>query len=155
MDIAHIHRLAATFRLGIERTAKASLPVMENFPRGACGDAALLLSKYLQENGCGSFEYVLGERGDSSHAWLEQAGVAVDITPDQFADGPSGVYVGPIGLWHAAFAGKAQHVADFEIYDERTKTMLRWAYGNVLASIKAMPPEPNNAIHATCEDARA
>jgi len=156
MNIALLRQLASTFRIAIERTNKNSLPVtMADFPRGSCGDAALLLSKFLQESDCGWFEYVLGERGDSSHAWLEQAGVIVDITADQFSDGPSGVYVGPMGSWHAAFSGEVQHIADFEIYDERTRNTLHWSYENVIKTIKDMASELNSSIQATYNDTRA
>ncbi|OPZ87669.1 MAG: hypothetical protein BWY74_03344 [Firmicutes bacterium ADurb.Bin419] len=39
---------------------------------GSCGDASLLLGKYLDEMGLGQFDYVCGELGRQSHAWLEK-----------------------------------------------------------------------------------
>jgi hypothetical protein len=79
-----IRQLATAFRAGIENCDPAKMILtMRQFPRGSCGDASLLLARYLRENGAGEFQYVLGERGEgnhwTSHAWLEQAEVIVDI----------------------------------------------------------------------------
>jgi hypothetical protein len=81
--------LAQRFRRAIER-AKKSQPhiyiTLSNFPHGACGDASLLLAKFLVNNGQAGFDYVLGRRQERSHAWLRRSRLIVDITADQFAD---------------------------------------------------------------------
>jgi hypothetical protein len=142
-------RLATEFRAAIEATSRSSLPeAMENFPRGSCGDATLLLAKYLEENGCGSFDYVLGEKEERSHAWLQKDGIVVDITCDQFPDMQSAVFVKSPTRWHASFNGEVKHVANFETYDERTKSMLHWAYENILTTIKGSHQETQQAIPA-------
>jgi hypothetical protein len=47
-EFAEIRYLATRFRNAIEACDPAGLPIgMQNFPLGACGDAALLLAKYL------------------------------------------------------------------------------------------------------------
>jgi hypothetical protein len=70
----------ALIKYGIKR-----LPIsFHEFPMGSCGDASLLLGKYLDEMGLGQFDYVCGELGRQSHAWLEKDGIIVDITADQF-----------------------------------------------------------------------
>jgi len=75
------------FRHAIEACDRSALPItFENFPAGSCGDAALILGKYLEERGFGLFDYVLGERGGRSHAWLQRGHLVVDITGDQFDD---------------------------------------------------------------------
>ncbi len=63
------------------------LPVsFHEFPMGSCGDASLLLGKYLDEMGLGQFYYVSGHLERQSHAWLEKDGVIIDITADQFTE---------------------------------------------------------------------
>jgi hypothetical protein len=90
---------AAKFRLAIERCERRRLVrTFQDFPTGSCGDAALLLRAFLQEQGLGTFAYILGwretDRGWGSHAWLEAAGVIVDITADQFPEIDEKVIVG-------------------------------------------------------------
>jgi hypothetical protein len=142
MNKRHITRilgLSAEFRAAIEVTSRPNLPItFENFPRGSCGDAILLLAKFLEENECGSFHYVLGEREERSHAWLEQCDLIVDITGDQFADMPHPVFVKRRSRWHASFNGKRQYVADFDIFDEYTRVRLRAAYNVVLHNLNAL-----------------
>ena len=83
------------------------LPItFSSFPRGACGDASLILGAYLADNGFPHFVYVTGERGSheagtwSSHAWLEADGLVADITADQFQDAPSKIVVAASSPWH-------------------------------------------------------
>lgn len=73
---------------------KLQTPTMKYFPRGSCGTTCRLLAYYLDTIGLGEFEYVCGNLNTcnsqyhiwnaSSHAWLEQEGIAVDITGTQF-----------------------------------------------------------------------
>jgi len=109
------------------------LPVtLQNFPHGACGDASLLLARYLSERGCGEFRYILGLRDGNSHAWLQQGPLIIDITGDQFADNPHGpVYVGEDQAWFVGFAGEDQHTADYSIFDDNTKAMLSASYARI------------------------
>jgi hypothetical protein len=76
---------------------------LREFPRGSCGDATLLLAKYLEENKCGKFDYVCGEREEFSHAWLQRDRLIVDITADQFDDQNSPVIVTEDHDWHSQF----------------------------------------------------
>ena len=46
-----------------------------------------MLGMYLQEELGISCDYVSGELGNRTHAWLELDGVVIDITSDQFAGG--------------------------------------------------------------------
>jgi len=124
-----IKELATLFRSAILKCDPKSLPItLQGYPGGACGDAVLLLAKYLQENNFGQFNYMLGQREGRSHAWLQKNGVIVDITADQFIDQSNTVIVTKDNSWHSSFHGEALHVADFSIYDEHTKAMLNNAY---------------------------
>lgn len=128
-----IRRLATLFRRAIEATPKSELPnTFAEFPRGACGDATLLLAKFLEEHDCGAFNYVLGERCEHSHAWLQQGELVVDITADQFEDVPGPVIVEHGSAWHVAFAGERRHVANLETYDTPTRERLRAAYRRIV-----------------------
>ena len=53
---------AAQFRTALEECERRLLPItFEDFPRGSCGDATLLLAKFLQDSGLGMFDYICGE----------------------------------------------------------------------------------------------
>ena len=108
---------------------------LQNFPYGACGDAALLLAKYLENQGYGKFNYVLGKRDGYSHAWLQQDDLIVDIAADQFKDQDSAVIVSFDHTWHKLFHGELQHIADFEIYDPCTKSNLVNSYHEIVSKI--------------------
>lgn len=129
------------------RTAIVNMPALErpiglrDFPRGSCGDATLLLGTYLIKMGYSPFDYMLGERGNptgddwSSHAWLERDELFVDITSDQFSDGPDKVIVCYNSIWHAGFAGVRQNVADYQIYDQNTVVRLNAAYSRICSRL--------------------
>lgn len=124
---------ATNFRSLIERSPTRQLPVtLQNFPRGACGDAALLLAEYLSERGYGPFRYVLGEREGRSHAWIEGHGLIIDITADQFEDFDQPVFVSDTSTWHQTFDGEDLHEADFRLYDSYTSSMMGAAYRTIL-----------------------
>ena len=129
LDLEVLKRLSSRFRAAIKKCEPKSLPVsLQCFPRGACGDAALLLAKYLEEHGYGLFDYVLGEREGRSHAWLQSGSLIVDITADQFEDQDVPVIVTRDNSWHSTFHGEIEHVADFCIYDDHAACLLKGAY---------------------------
>jgi hypothetical protein len=139
MDELHVplqqllFRLASRFRSGILRCNRLSLslPTLRDFPRGACGDASLLLGKYLQVQRCGLAHYVLGERAGLPHAWLQLHGFIVDITADQFEDQSASVIVSTDSSWHRSFNGKMHSPADFCLYDRETVFKLTNAYQEI------------------------
>ncbi|HBG04589.1 MAG: hypothetical protein A2075_21300 [Geobacteraceae bacterium GWC2_58_44] len=122
--------LASRFRLAILRSnpSTSSLGTLQDFPHGACGDASLLLAKYLQVNKCGRSLLVLGERHGRGHAWLQLQEVIIDITADQFDDQDDGVIVTSDSSWHSSFNGNIHNVADFCLYDRHTVFELTRAY---------------------------
>jgi hypothetical protein len=142
--LAQLHAAAARFRQAIERCDPAHLTIcMQRFPAGSCGDAAPLLGTYLAEQRLGTFMYVLGERdhdnvnGRHSHAWLEDDGLIIDITADQFPEINEKVIVTHRSDWHATFERPdTPHPADYRIYDPRTVASLAGAYGAILAELK-------------------
>ena len=140
-DFFSIQKLAAEFRSAIERCPREQLPIaFTNFPRGACGDAALLLAKYLENNGHIGLAYVLGMRGGGSHAWLKRDCLVVDITADQFEDQLQPVIVEIDSEWHESFELEPedqQDSADFERYDEHTVAMLGNAYRVIVRQLPA------------------
>jgi hypothetical protein len=131
-DLSEIRRLATEFRQAIERCPRERLPItFTAFPHGACGDAVLLLAKYLERNGHIGFAYVLGMRSGRSHAWLGRGALIVDITADQFEDQSQSIVVDTSSRWHASFRlspEDQQHPADFEKYDKATAATLANAY---------------------------
>jgi len=128
--------LVIAFRKAIEVSPRDKLPItFSNFPRGACGDVTLLLGAFLIEQGLEPFDYMLGERGSSSHAWLQRGNLVVDVTADQFTDCDSSIIVADGSEWHRKFDGKRLHVADYHIYDERTRVILGSAYSVIIANL--------------------
>jgi hypothetical protein len=125
-----LFELAFRFRLAILRSTPSTcrLATLQEFPRGACRDASLLLAKYLQVNNCGSSFYVLGERQGHDHAWLQLDAFIIDITADQFEDQDASVIVSSDSSWHASFNGKIHNVADFCLYDTHSALQLTRAY---------------------------
>lgn len=131
-----LKELASAFRAALEIADYSRLPItLQAFPHGACGDAALLLAKFLQEHGHGQFDYVLGRRGDGSHAWLQRGSLVVDITADQFNEVVEPVIVRDGSPWHSSLNGEVEHVADFMLYDPHTRTVLAGAYSLVCARL--------------------
>lgn len=131
--LANLINLAFRFRLAILRSVGTTnfLVTLREFPRGACGDASLLLAKYLQVNNCGQSFYVLGERHGQHHAWLQLEEYIIDITADQFDDQDAGVIVTTDSPWHASFNGKIHNVADFCLYDRASVFLLTRAYQEI------------------------
>ena len=128
--------LAIAFRDAIEACPRIMLPItFSNFPRGACGDVTPLLGAFLIGHGFEPFDYMLGERGPSSHAWLQRGDLVVDVTADQFDDCNCSVIVSHGSVWHRQFDGKRQHIADYHIFDERTKAILGSAYSVIIANL--------------------
>lgn len=125
-----LSRLAHRFRGAILRSNPRTgrLITLREFPVGACGDASLLLAKYLQVKGCGRSHYVVGKRNGLSHAWLQLGDFTIDITADQFDDQDAGVIVSADSVWHSSFHGNIQNVADFCLYDQRSIFELTKAY---------------------------
>ena len=127
-----VRSVADAVRRAIESVPTRELPItFSSFPRGACGDTALVLGTYFEED-CGlkGFEYVSGDRGSkaedtwSSHAWLEREGLVVDITADQFADAPSAVIVELASPWHANFRNVERSNANVHAWSGNTSTVL-------------------------------
>jgi len=135
-------RTAATvFRQALVRMDRDEFVSLANFPVGACGDAAPLLGHYLLDQGFGTWTYVNGERpqgnhGFESHAWIEQEGLIVDITADQFADISDAVIVTTDQSWHSQFrVADATHPARIDIYDDYTRATLRRMYDRALEAL--------------------
>jgi hypothetical protein len=76
---------------------------MDAFPRGACGDSALMLGQYLFESGLGKWQYRSGMRDGYTHAWIDQDGLIVDITADQFDEISEPVIVARRSAWYQTF----------------------------------------------------
>lgn len=93
-------------------------PEFAKFPRGSCGITSEMLGQYLLDCGLGDWGYVTGLRHEpfGSHAWIEQSGLFVDITGDQFAGTPA-VVVSRRALWTGVFeAGPSTRRADMNYY---------------------------------------
>jgi hypothetical protein len=136
LDLGRIKHLAGQFRDAIEACDQARLPsTFQDFPTGACGDATLLLGKYLEQNGFGNFDYVFGAQAGKTHAWLQKADLFVDITADQFADNDHRVIVEYASAWHGLFQEELSYVADFENYGDVMRDGYRATYALIAARL--------------------
>lgn len=134
--MSDVRAAAMAFRQAILECPDTGLISLREFPNGSCGDASPLLGQFLDDQGLGKWEYVSGERkGDRhSHAWIEQRGLIVDITADQFPDIEEAVIVTRDRSWHDQFLyfPNPRHLAGVEIYDPRTRQMLRTSYERIM-----------------------
>lgn len=141
MNILEIKQAAKEFRSAIEKCSHHLGISFETFPKGSCGDVAVLLGTYLNNLGYGEFQYMLGDYGSrednswSSHAWIQSNSLVVDITADQFSEVDVKIIVSTTSFWHRLLKGKAQHKADIEIYDQATKLKLKKMYKTILDNI--------------------
>jgi hypothetical protein len=130
--------VAAKFRGALEIVGPASgVAGLRHFPRESCADTVLLLGAHLLDAGYGAFDGVGGEfasPGDAghSHAWLEQGGLIVDITADQFPEVSDRVIVTRDDEWHRRFHVSNRGVADFRRYGPETATQLGAVYDRIL-----------------------
>lgn len=137
-DRKKIAQLAGVFRTALLSSQIDKLMITLNkFPLGACGDASYLLAKYLESNGCGSFEYVKGARDmdDYSHVWLEKNGLIVDITADQYDGQENSVLVTTDRSWHAQFKETERSDSDFEKLDNHTVYNLSRSYEIIMEEL--------------------
>ena len=115
------------------------MKTLNKFPKGSCGDASLLLGKYLIENG---FEpkYKNGKNGKyegndvKSHAWLELNDIIIDITARQFDQNnnlENCYYIGKINDFYKSFKNPEENYIDFSRYDRTTCDNLNNAYNVV------------------------
>jgi hypothetical protein len=135
-DISHIIDMAERFRAAIEACEPESLPIgLQSFPAGACGDATLLLARYLRDKGHDGFVYICGVREGRSHAWLKRESLIVDITGDQFPENECRVCVTRTSHWHRQFDIDQETTADFDEYDSHSRSILRSAYARIMRHI--------------------
>ena len=108
------------FRTAIEACESEELPVsLQDFPRGSCSDASLLLARYLQSQGVWPLIYVSGQTNADerhqiqTHAWLEIDDIIIDITADQFDDVTQSVIVTRDRSWYQRFNVQRKEEADY------------------------------------------
>lgn len=140
-------QLAVRFRAAIMKSDPEILIVtLRNFPRGACGDATLLLAKYLEENECNNFEYICGKKEQQTHAWLERNGFIIDITADQFNNQNRPVFVSMDHSWHLQFEIQSRRIADFtRLYDQQTINSLWYSYKQIMKTMSSHAEQSHSA----------
>ena len=141
-DLATIRSIAQRMRFALETLPfRNRFLTLEPFPKACCGDASLLLGAYLVDQGHTGFRYICGERGEmhggtwTSHAWLANGPLIVDITADQFPDGPGAVIVSRRSLWHAQFEVEYGAESEFRRYSGPGVIHLHQAYAALTATL--------------------
>jgi hypothetical protein len=150
-----IFALASRFRSAIVTSvpSTSSLATLRDFPHGACGDASLLLAKYLQVSGLGRSAFVVGHRDGQEHAWLQLHDFTVDITADQYKDQDAAVIVADDSSWHSSFNGNIHNIADFCLYDRDSAVRLSTAYQEITRCLEryghqGAPADPADTVSA-------
>jgi hypothetical protein len=122
-ELAELAAIAARVRQALECVPTDMLPdYWSAFPRGTCGDTSLVLCAFLTDAGFAGFELIFGERGSqedgtySSHVWLQWEQLVIDITADQFVDGPGPVVVAERSEWHRGFHVSSKDLGNFREY---------------------------------------
>lgn len=137
MSADRIRECAARVRAALESLTPEELPIgLKWFPRGACGDACLILGAALKDQKLGDFRYVLGlthrDGGNESHAWLVGEGLIVDITADQFEDGMPTVYAETGSDWHDRWAPITEMgPADYRLWNGLTLHEMHQVYETI------------------------
>jgi hypothetical protein len=109
--------------------------MFRTFPRGCCGITCYLLARYLHEQAGQETNYVCGQRGRQSHAWLVAGRLAIDITGDQFDHRQPPVAVVCADRFHAFAINAIPHRADWR----RLATAVRaWAEPFYQAILRAI-----------------
>jgi hypothetical protein len=136
------------FRVAAEAMARATNhPVFQNFPRGCCKLASLLLARFLFDRGFGKADYVWGDRATApaetdSHGWLRLRGLLIDVTGDQFRDGPGPVFLGEESSWHESFRPHDPFPYDSVMqFSEGYAEMFADLYAAMLAELTARAAE--------------
>ena len=97
--------IAVRVRDAFERGRPWRLPGLAKFPTASCGDTSRLTAEYLRRAGYGDWKLVSGDNGNyeasRTHAWLISDGLILDLTSDQFADGPGRVVVTRDSSWYS------------------------------------------------------
>ena len=107
-DETLIQQEATLIRRALEQIAY-TLEGLQSFPRGACGNASVLLGEWLIRKGFEGIEYVSGSSDEfKTHAWLECDGLIIDITADQFDMGMPPVFVSRDRSFHNQFQVSAR-----------------------------------------------
>ena len=113
--LAEVRDAASRFRRAFESSNDLHTITFDDFPHGACGDAAVLVGQYLEDCGLGIWMYWSGvaPAPKCSHGWVEQDGLIVDITADQYPDVEEAVIVTTDRSWHSHFDPAPDHPANF------------------------------------------
>jgi len=153
VDQNKIHRIAIMVRRSLEtpvlHNSDSCLALLQRFPKGCCATASRLLARYLTDEGLASTSnlrfVVNGSRknvhgvwksarpfieGVQTHAWIEIDGIILDITADQFEDGPAPVMVTIDRSWHDMFTHQETRTYDaYMNFNEQYAEDFEAAYG--------------------------
>lgn len=113
-------------RKALENAAKCYLvsdQMFYLFPHGACLTSKIVLAQYLLRfDDKNEFLIVRGWNQNTSHAWLEYNGYAIDVTADQFPEINGPVYITADRKFHSQFQyeRKIAKFSEYTLsYDER------------------------------------
>ena len=132
MNIEQFTEIAAHIREAIESFPEEVRPIgLSCFPKGACGDATLLLGTFLIDQGEEPFDYMQGCKGEnksapdwSYHTWLQRGSLVIDITVDQLPEISEKIIVSENSAWHDNLCGTTEYIANFRDGGDNLKSPL-------------------------------
>ena len=140
MNLEYLKKLSTEFRTAILKCNRTSrIATFREFPKGFCGEASILLSRYLKDMHQGTFIYISGEisynKNFQSHAWLQKKNIIVDITADQFKKITSPVIVTIDGSWYKQFSNLQSWEVIIENFRGPAKITLLSSYKTIVSNI--------------------
>jgi hypothetical protein len=126
--------LATRVRRAFERDGFL-LESFAEFPKGSCGDASEMLGQVLRDAGLGLWYFHNTWFQDQSHGWIEQDGLIVDITADQFDTVDETVIVTRDRSWHGPRQPDRQLAGMYWWYDHDLRIAAHSDYKLITARV--------------------
>ena len=147
-------------RYDLPREMRSSFGPLKNFPTGCCDRAAMLLMRYLHDEGFTNARCVFARlRRDRTrqHVWVEVDGTLIDITADQFKRSrprPAPVIVAKDSKWHRhrydtySYMEYTPGWTERTDYSEKARLLIEPMYEVLAAIIRSEASLPTNGQYS-------
>lgn len=116
----------------------------------------------LIDAGLLGFSYISASPGSTSdstwtsHAWLQNGNLVIDLTADQFEDAPDAIIVSDSSEWHQTFRVDGRSPPDFRVWSGWGAEMLQSMYARIQAQMagRKLLSEANSSNGVTSSSQR-
>lgn len=136
--LSALEEISRRFRDAFQQTDFSDVDLnRREFPKNCCHHAVKLLGLHFFENDYGIWQRASGEREKSpgGHLWLVRDSIVVDITADQFADGPGREIVSTNSLWHQQWTWKLLPQAENYYAEVRSSHIYGPLYQRIVSNL--------------------